>query len=258
MAIFSEGIVVPLCYSMTGVAPRLEPSEQAGSFLSCLARSGCAPRVHVDAPSPKEKRRLVSTPCRYRDAGSNDVPGLAGLPPQELGSFGVADDFLSLGVPANLAAHKIRNVREVGDDAGAMPNLHICRRLFPRTNAVDEILEVQTCRVLGRSFFSFHPETLRRRARAGAARSRGRLRLRINFKPQPVGKQRAAGPVERFSVRAVVRAARLVVLLAGGSPASRVRIKHARLGTRHKIWIFECDLQDIRRFRAIPQREASP
>src|SRR2546427_2704523 len=212
MAIFSDGIVVPLCYSMTGVAPRLEPSEQAGSFLSCQARSGCAPRVHIDAPSTKEKRRLVSTPCRYRDAGSNDVPGLAGLPPQEFGSYGVADDFLSPGVPANLASREIRNVREVGDDAGAMPNLHIRRRPFPRPNAVDEILKVQACRVLGRSFFSFHAETLRHRAPAGAARSRGRLRL--NLKPQPVGKQRAVCPVERSSVRAVVRAARRGVLLA--------------------------------------------
>src|SRR2546425_7850148 len=199
MAIFSDGIVVPLPYSMTGVAPRLEPSEQAGSFLSCQARSGCAPRVHIDAPSTKEKRRLVSTPSRHRDAGSNDVPGLAGLPPQELGSFGVADDFLSPGVPANLAAREIRNIREVGDGAGAMPNLHIRRRPFPRTNAVDEILKVQACRVLRRSFFSFHAET--RPRRTGAARSHGRLRLRINLKPQPVGKQRAAGPVERFSVR---------------------------------------------------------
>src|SRR2546425_7198521 len=258
MAIFSDGIVVPLPYSMTGVAPRLEPSEQAGSFLSCQPRSGCAPRVHIDAPSPKEKRRLVPTPSRYRDAGSNDVPGLAGLPPQELGSFGVADDFLSLGVPVNLAAREIRNIREVGDGAGAMPNLHIRRRPFPRTNAVDEILKVQACRVLGRSLFSFHAETRPRRAPAGAARSHGRLRLRINLKPQTVGKQRPVRPVERFSVRAVVRAARLVVLLAGGSPASAVRIKHARLVTQNKIWIFECVLQAIRRFRAILQREASP
>src|SRR2546428_81515 len=256
MAIFSDGIVVPLCYSMTGVAPRLDPSEQAGSSLSCQPRSECAPRVHIDAPSPKEKRRLVFTPSRYRDAGSNDVPGLAGLPPQEFGSFGVADDFLSLGVPVNLAAREIRNVREVGDDAGAMPNLHIRRRPFPRTNAVDEILKVQACRVLRRGFFPFHAET--RPHRAGAARSRRRLRLRINLKPQTVGKQRPVRPVERFAVRAVVRAARLVVLLAGGSPASAVRIKHARLVTQNKIWIFECDLQDIRSIRAILQREASP
>jgi hypothetical protein len=84
-----------------------------------------------------------------RAAVSDQVPRLACLSCEKLGSVAIIGELFSLRVPVQLLARFEGNVAEVRDRRRAVAGLHFRSRRVSRAHAVDEILRMQARRVGG-------------------------------------------------------------------------------------------------------------
>src|SRR6516225_6920079 len=154
---------------------------------------------------------------------SDEVPRLSRRTIEEFGSLRIIRDLLAPSVPMDLASVRKAMLPRRGDNRRAMTDLDIGHWLLARPHAFDEILEVQAGRVRSSDVEAFCPEAPGRVVHgvdgAGAALTPG---YRIDLKADAIRKQRALAPVERHTVRPVIRGARQVVHLAGRAPTAAV------------------------------------
>ena len=159
-------------------------------------------------------------------AEPDEVPGFPVLAQKERIGFGGVREPLALRVPAELLAHRGRDVADQGNDRGAAAHVDVGEGLLAGAQRVDEVLAVQR-----RRFRFVHVEPLDRGPRSPLAL------LGVELHPDPVHEQGRVRTVERRPVRPVVRADRGVVAHARRASAEAVGVDDVALVAQHETGI---------------------
>src|SRR5262249_6623570 len=139
---------------------------------------------------------------------------------------------------------------EMADERGLVADLNVGDRPLSRTDALDEVFDVQIGPIFRGRFFARHP----RPGRAAAAPAA--LQFGDDFVADAVGQECAVGAVERLAVRAVVRAGRAVVALTGRPAHDALAAERATLIAHDEAGVLVGDLEDVGRLAAVFQFEA--